>query len=135
MTTHDDPTTPQPPVVRHLRVDVEVNNDQAIAIIRSMRWLTAQAEQAQAQLGEVQERCNGLLKEAREARARAARLEAKLEAAERALAAAVSLLEKNGCGCDCGHDSEGHDDECDRCLACRIEKALAAWCAAKDGGR
>lgn len=25
-----------------------------------------------------------------------------------------------GCDCSCGHDSEGHNDDCDRCSACRI---------------
>lgn len=34
--------------------------------------------------------------------------------------AVKSLLEANGCDCDCGHDSESHDSDCDRCLACRI---------------
>jgi hypothetical protein len=31
------------------------------------------------------------------------------------------LLARNGCDCDCDHDTESHDDGCDRCLACRID--------------
>jgi hypothetical protein len=34
------------------------------------------------------------------------------------------LLSDNGCDCECGHDWEGHDDECDRCLACRVNDVL-----------
>jgi hypothetical protein len=35
------------------------------------------------------------------------------------------LLEANGCDCDCEHDdTEGHNDDCERCLACRISWAL-----------
>ena len=30
------------------------------------------------------------------------------------------LLEDNGCDCECGCDSDGHDDQCEICLACRI---------------
>ena len=33
-------------------------------------------------------------------------------------------LAQNGCDCDCGHDSGGHDDDCDRCLACRVDTAM-----------
>jgi len=33
------------------------------------------------------------------------------------------ILGENGCDCDCGHDVEGHDGDCERCLACRIELA------------
>ena len=39
--------------------------------------------------------------------------------------AVLSLLEDNGCDCDCGHDAESHDADCDRCLACRIGQVLA----------
>lgn len=34
------------------------------------------------------------------------------------------LLSKNGCDCECGHDAEGHDGACERCLGCRIEELL-----------
>ena len=34
------------------------------------------------------------------------------------------LLEANGCDCDCAHDAESHDSDCDRCLACRISWAV-----------
>ena len=44
-------------------------------------------------------------------------------AAEDRLDAVRQLLEQNGCDCDCDHDSEGHDD-CERCLACRINAAV-----------
>lgn len=34
------------------------------------------------------------------------------------------LLERNGCDCECDHSSFDHDDDCDRCLACRIGEAV-----------
>lgn len=34
------------------------------------------------------------------------------------------LLAENGCDCDCEHSYRDHDDDCERCLACRIEAAL-----------
>jgi hypothetical protein len=40
------------------------------------------------------------------------------------LDAAREIISKNGCDCDCDHDAEGHDADCDRCLACRISDAL-----------
>lgn len=36
----------------------------------------------------------------------------------------ITLLEQNGCDCDCGHDSEGHDETCERCLGCRIAQVV-----------
>jgi len=35
------------------------------------------------------------------------------------------VLEREGCSCDCHDDYEYHDEDCDRCLACRVEMALA----------
>jgi hypothetical protein len=36
-----------------------------------------------------------------------------------------ALLAANGCDCECGHDVESHDDdECERCLGCRIGAVL-----------
>lgn len=35
-----------------------------------------------------------------------------------------SLLESNGCDCECEHHWEEHDDDCERCLACRIASVL-----------
>jgi len=34
------------------------------------------------------------------------------------------LLERNGCDCECDHDAESHDDDCERCLACRIAEVV-----------
>lgn len=34
------------------------------------------------------------------------------------------ILGENGCNCDCDHDPESHDDDCERCLACRVGEAL-----------
>lgn len=47
-----------------------------------------------------------------------------------ALAGAVrrqigALLASNGCDCECEHSADEHDDDCERCLACRVESALA----------
>lgn len=44
--------------------------------------------------------------------------------AARALADIAELIGENGCDCDCGHHSEEHDDDCDRCLACRVDEIL-----------
>jgi protein-tyrosine-phosphatase len=38
-----------------------------------------------------------------------------------------SLLERNGCDCDCEHHWEEHGDECDLCLACQISAAVGSW--------
>lgn len=46
-----------------------------------------------------------------------------MEADER-LRAVRKLLEWNGCECECSHHWEDHDDDCDRCLACRIGEAV-----------
>ncbi len=46
-----------------------------------------------------------------------------MEADER-LRAVRKLLEWNGCECECEHHWEDHDDDCDRCLACRIGEAI-----------
>lgn len=35
-----------------------------------------------------------------------------------------AVLSANGCDCECDHHSEEHDDDCERCLACRIQDAL-----------
>lgn len=41
-----------------------------------------------------------------------------------ALAKVADLLSANGCDCECGHHYEEHDDDCDRCFACRIEECF-----------
>ena len=46
-----------------------------------------------------------------------------MEADER-LRAVRKLLEWNGCECECEHHWEDHDDDCDRCLACRLGEAV-----------
>jgi len=47
-----------------------------------------------------------------------------LDEATAILVAVAKLLMANGCDCECGHDSEGHDKDCDRCLACRVSDAI-----------
>jgi hypothetical protein len=47
------------------------------------------------------------------------------KASEDRLNAVSQLLEKNGCDCECEHHATEHDDECERCLACRIAEAVA----------
>jgi hypothetical protein len=47
-----------------------------------------------------------------------------LEVAMRRLRLVGELLAENGCDCSCGHAAEGHDEGCERCLACRVEKVL-----------
>jgi hypothetical protein len=34
----------------------------------------------------------------------------------------LEILAANGCDCECD-DGENHDEDCERCLACRIEQA------------
>jgi len=34
------------------------------------------------------------------------------------------LLTENGCDCECEHCWEDHDEDCERCLACRISMAI-----------
>lgn len=40
------------------------------------------------------------------------------------LFAVADVLEANGCDCECGHCCDDHDDDCERCLACRISDAV-----------
>ena len=47
-----------------------------------------------------------------------------IRAADVRLRAIGDLLEQNGCDCECDHHPEEHADDCDRCLACRINDAL-----------
>lgn len=43
----------------------------------------------------------------------------------RKFAAIGEMLSKNGCDCECDHAvEEDHEEECERCLACRIDAAL-----------
>jgi len=35
-----------------------------------------------------------------------------------------NLLATNGCDCECEHHHEEHDNDCERCLACRIDWEL-----------
>lgn len=39
----------------------------------------------------------------------------------------ATILEDNGCDCECGHDPDGHDEDCERCFACQIDDCLAGW--------
>lgn len=60
------------------------------------------------------------------------RLGAFISRAEKALAAiarVTEVLDDNGCDCKCWHRHEvhhleDHNDDCDRCLACRIKRAI-----------
>lgn len=38
--------------------------------------------------------------------------------------AAGTVISNNGCDCPCDHDAESHDEDCERCLACRISAVL-----------
>ena len=42
------------------------------------------------------------------------------------LAAVAKLLVANGCDCDCDceHHYEDHDDDCERCFACKVSAAI-----------
>lgn len=41
-----------------------------------------------------------------------------------ALAEVRNLITQNGCDCPCEHHHEEHDDDCYRCIACRIAEVL-----------
>lgn len=41
------------------------------------------------------------------------------------VAAVGRVLSENGCDCECGCFWDEHGDDCDRCLACRVEDAIA----------
>jgi hypothetical protein len=34
------------------------------------------------------------------------------------------VLAESGCDCGCGHHYDDHDDDCERCLGCRVEAAM-----------
>lgn len=48
----------------------------------------------------------------------------RVDALESRIAFVGSLLAMNGCDCECEHHPEEHDDDCARCLACRIGFAI-----------
>ena len=49
-----------------------------------------------------------------------------LEAADKARHERIgAILVADGCDCACGHDFQDHDDDCIRCLGCRVEAALS----------
>ena len=35
-----------------------------------------------------------------------------------------NVLGDNGCDCECGHGWEDHEEDCERCLACRVSEPL-----------
>jgi hypothetical protein len=47
-----------------------------------------------------------------------------LEAADR-IRAARTVLQENGCECECGCGTDGHNDDCEPCLGCRVGEALS----------
>lgn len=52
-------------------------------------------------------------------------LERKVELLQKALTEIRSIITANGCDCECDHCEEEHDEDCERCLACRIGKVFA----------
>lgn len=34
------------------------------------------------------------------------------------------LLEKHGCDCECGCDTDGHNEDCEQCLACQVAEIV-----------
>jgi hypothetical protein len=36
------------------------------------------------------------------------------------------LLSAEGCSCECAHDADGHEDDCELCFACQVEAALVS---------
>lgn len=52
------------------------------------------------------------------------REKAEIAALKAAKLRVLKLIEQNGCDCECEHHLEEHDDDCERCLACSIEKAI-----------
>jgi hypothetical protein len=55
---------------------------------------------------------------------RAHSAEARIAELERLESALAQLLRDNGCDCDCEHGWTEHDDDCERCFACRVQMAL-----------
>lgn len=53
-------------------------------------------------------------------------LQAERDRLREVLDAIGGLLSANGCDCDCEHLADEHDDDCERCLACRIGEAHGA---------
>lgn len=52
------------------------------------------------------------------------RLLATIAARDAQLEAVADVLRAHGCDCECGCDSDGHYDDCEPCLGCRIEAAM-----------
>lgn len=64
------------------------------------------------------------LREVEPLRAEVERLKAENAAAALRLVAVGEVLSAHGCDCDCGCDTTGHFDECDLCLACKVNEAI-----------
>ncbi len=64
------------------------------------------------------------LREVEPLRAEVDRLKAENAAAALRLVAVGEVLSAHGCDCDCGCDTTGHFDECDLCLACKVNEAI-----------
>jgi len=45
--------------------------------------------------------------------------------AHAALRDIAEVASGRGCSCECGHDQEGHDDECERCDMCLIGECVS----------
>ena len=63
-------------------------------------------------------------KELEELRTDLQRAERRLDVAVAARDALRQELIQSGCACTCEHHSEDHDEDCQLCLACRVESAL-----------
>jgi hypothetical protein len=60
------------------------------------------------------------------------RLRGERDGYREALERISEVLAANGCDCECDHDVESHDDDCERCVACRVSLALAGQDAGKE---
>ena len=66
----------------------------------------------------------GAVRRAEKAEQELARAEAEATRLRAAHERVGAVLSANGCECECDHHYEDHDDDCERCLGCRIEAAL-----------
>lgn len=76
-----------------------------------------QMDQLRNRIAEVERDAAEWMAHARAATGRADRAQAKLDAVAKVLGDA-------GCECECDHHHDEHDDDCERCLGCRIEMAM-----------
>jgi hypothetical protein len=86
----------------------------------AIRDLTAAASEN----ARLQAECDALRAEVEKESALRAELTREVQRLRARVDAVGQVLAENGCDCECGCHAGEHDDDCDRCLACRVQDVI-----------